>query len=137
MGRGQEMIHRVGRRCQWFVEATLERSRVNRIAVGAVAGLILGLLVGGYLVGSSNAVLMPALLTALLGGIIGFLAERALPAAVMFLGGAAPGALTYWIDGRQAGETNASLLIGALVGLWIAAVVSVRGRARRDAAGKI
>lgn len=109
---------------------------MNRIAVGAVAGLVLGLLVGGYL-GGLNAVLMPALLTAVLGAIIGFLAERALPAAATFVGGALLGALTYWFIGRRSGETNASLFIGTLIGLAIAAVVSFRGRARRDAGGRM
>ena len=110
---------------------------MNRIAVGAVAGLVLGLVVGGILGNGLNTVLIPALVTALMGAIIGFLAERALPAAATFLGGAVLGALTYWIIGRQSGATNASLLIGALIGFAIAAVVSFRGRARRDAAGRM
>lgn len=110
---------------------------MNRIAVGAVAGLVLGVLVGGYLGGSVNAVLVPALVTALIGAVIGFLAERALPAVATFLGGAVLGALTYWVIGMQSGATNASLLVGALIGLAIAAVVSFRGRARRDAPGSV
>ena len=107
---------------------------MNRIAVGAVAGLILGLLTGAYLGGGLDRALMPALLTALVGAIVGFLAERALPAAATFVGGAVLGALTYWFMGRQSGATNASLLIGAIIGLAIAAVVSFRGRIRRDVA---
>jgi hypothetical protein len=69
-------------------------------------------------------------LTAIAGAIVGVLAERVPSAAAVFLVGAVIGALTYWFVGRQSGQTSFSLMIGALVGLAIAAVVNFRGRRR-------
>ena len=103
---------------------------MNRIAAGAVAGLVLGLLIGGYLGGGLGAALVPTLLTAIAGAVIGFLAERVPSVAVVFLGGAVIGVLTYWFIGRQSAQTPSSLLLGAIVGLAIAAVVNFRGRRR-------
>jgi hypothetical protein len=104
---------------------------MNRIAAGALSGLVLGLIVGGYLARDWGAVLVPALLTAVLGAVTGVVAERGRSALATFLAGALFGALTYWFIGRGSGATKTALALGALVGMDIAAVVNFRGTAPR------
>jgi hypothetical protein len=89
-----------------------------------LTGLVLGLLVGGYLSGDWGVVLIPALLTAVAGTLAGGIAERA-QAPVSFLGGAVLGALTYWVIGRASGAAKPARFVGTLVGLAIATVVTL------------
>ncbi len=104
---------------------------MNRIAVGAVAGLVLALVVSFSLTGGAGRVLVPALLNAVAGAAVGLVAERSGSRALTLLSGVVLGLLAWWFVGRGSGSGNTALLVGALVGLSIGAIVSFRGRPTR------
>ena len=104
---------------------------MNRIVLGAVAGLVLSPAILLRFSGDVGTVIMPVILNGVAGALVGLIADRSRSRPATLLGGALLGLLLWWFIGREGGSPRTSLLLGTLVGLGIAAVVSYWGRAQQ------
>ena len=104
---------------------------MNRIVLGAVAGLVLSLAILLKFSGDVGFVIVPVILNGAAGALVGFIADRSRSRAVTLLSGAVVGLLLWWSIGREGGSPRTSLLLGSLIGLGIATVVSYWGRAQQ------
>jgi hypothetical protein len=104
---------------------------MKRIVLGAVAGLVLALAILLRLSGDVGTVIVPVILNGLAGALVGLFADRSRSRPMTLLSGAVIGMLLWWFIGREGGAPRTSLLLGSLVGLGIAAVVTYWGRAQQ------
>jgi hypothetical protein len=103
-----------------------------RIVLGFVAGWVIGASVPLYL-GAPDLLVRIAAGTAMAGAVTGFVATRRSVLATVLTGIASCGGI-WWILERQNHDRGPYIVVGAVAGLMIAAVVLLPRRMARSAA---
>jgi hypothetical protein len=76
---------------------------MNRIVLGAAAGLVLALAILLRFSGDVGSVIVPAILNGLAGALVGLIADRCRSWPMTLVGGAVIGMLFWWFIGRDGG----------------------------------
>jgi hypothetical protein len=107
---------------------------MNKVTLGLLVGIVLGLLAGAYTIGKFDgfALLSAAIATGAAGALSGLAAERSTNRAIPIILGVGLGALGWYWLGRN-NVPGAAALTGAIIGAIAGAIVALKGR--RAAAG--
>ncbi len=106
---------------------------MNKVTIGLLVGLVLGLAVAAFM-GRANefAVMSACIGIGLAGALAGLAAERSTGRWVPIAVGAAAGALAWWYVGRV-GQPGTAALVGAVLGAAVGAAMAFVKRPPRAA----